>query len=229
MKKIFTLLLISTLFSCSKSDDSKTQPAALAANPEANVAHDISNYGIYKGILVEPSGIAKVNINNDGTISATLILEGAKHTLSTNESVTRDKNINGLTFTKGNMKFDFNCNAHGDQIEVTDLVIPGYEKASMILMKEYSDVQVKCFQGTYTGQSDNGTFNLMTSGELVYGLAYSVPDDSVWYIQGSSKGTSVSGSMENANFSGGIFGNSANGVWQNPLNQTGSWNVNRSL
>lgn len=229
MKKFFTLLLITTLFSCSKSDDSNTQPAALAANPEANVAHDTSNYGIYKGVLVGPSGIAKVNINNDGTVNATLILQGTKHTFSTSESVTRDQNISGLTFTKGTMKFDFNCNAHGDQIEVTDLVIPGYEKASMILMKEYSDVQVKCFQGTYTGESDNGTFNLMTSGDLIYGLAYSVTDDSVWYIQGSSKGTSITGSMENANFSGGIFGNSANGVWQNSLNQTGSWTVNRSL
>ncbi|MBS7785786.1 hypothetical protein KIH23_00625 [Flavobacterium sp. CYK-55] len=229
MKKLFALLFIATLFSCSTSDDSNTESTTFAVNPEANVAHDTSNYGIYKGILVGPSGVAKININNDGTINAKLSINGSEHVFSTQESVIHNQNISGLTFSKGNMKFDFNCNAHGDEIQITDLIIPGYEKASMILMKEYSDVQVKCFQGTYTGQTDNGTFNIMTSGELVYGLAYSVPDDSVWYIQGSSKGTSMTGSMENANFSGGIFGNSANGVWQNFLNQNGSWNVNRTL
>lgn len=229
MKKFFTLLFISILFSCSKSDDSNPQAAVLAANPEAVVAHDLSNYGIYKGVLVGPSGVAKVNINNDGTLSATVVLEGTTHTFTTSESVAQNQNISGLTFTKGNMKFDFNCNAHGDEIEVTDLVIPGYDKVSMILMKEYSDTQVKCFQGTYTGAADQGTFNLMTSGELVYGLAHSTPEDSVWYIQGSSKGTSISGSMENANFSGGIFGNSANGVWQNSSSQSGTWVANRTL
>ncbi|MFN8275328.1 MAG: hypothetical protein U0X58_10680 [Flavobacteriaceae bacterium] len=229
MKKFFTLLFISTLFSCSKSDDSDSQPTVLATSPEAIVAHDLSNYGIYKGVLVGPSGVAKVNINNDGTLSATVILEGTTHSFTTSESVAQNQNISGLTFTKGNMKFDFNCNAHGDEIEITDLVIPGYDRVSMILMKEYSDTQVKCFQGSYNGDSDNGTFNLMTSGESIYGLAYSTPEDSIWYIHGISKGTSISGSMENANFSGGIFGNSANGVWQNSSSQSGTWVANRTL
>ncbi len=229
MKKCCLLIFITALFSCSKSDDSESQPIAFANIPEADVAHDTSNFGIYKGVLVNPPGIVKVNIKNDGTMNAVLFLKGTKHILTASESVDKNQNINNLTFIKGSMKFDFSCNAHGDQIQVTNLVIPDYDKASMILMKEYSDVQVKCFQGTYSGTVENGTFNIMMGGNHVYGLAHSNTDDAVWYIQGNREGISISGTMESGDFSGGIFGEIARGVWQNYKNENGSWTTNRSL
>lgn len=228
MKRLFSLLLIVFLGACSKTDEQPSAPS-LSENPEASVIYDTSNYGIYKGVLVGPSGIARVNINNDGKINAVLTLNGTRYLFTTTESVLLHQAINGLTFTSGNMHFDFNCNAQGDQIEVTDLVIPGYSKVSMILMKEYSDTQVKCYQGTFAGQTDQGVFNLMASGDLIYGLSHSSTDDIIRYIQGTRKGTSITGTLENYIFSGGIFGNSANGAWQDHNHQTGNWTAQRTL
>ena len=231
MKKLFTLLFIGVLLAaCSKDNDaSPTITPLLTALPDAKVEYDNSNFGIYKGVFVGSSGIVKINIKNDGNLSATITIEGNRFNFTANEPVFEDQAITGLTFTNGDKSFDFNCAANGDNVVIDAISFAGHDQASINVMKEYSDTLVKCYQGRYTGTVDQGVFNIMVAGAAVYGLALSDPLDSVLYIAGVTKNMTISGTMENGSFSGSIFGENMSGVWQDNSHNSGAWTAKRTL
>lgn len=231
MKKLFTLLFIGTLLiSCSKDEDTNSSTATfpLVTVADAKVAHDNSNYGIYKGVFVGSSGVIKINIKNDGLLNAAMIINGTMYNFTTTESVTENQDIVALTFTSGNKSFDFNCSANGDHILIDAINFPGQVEASINVMKEYSDSLISCYQGKYTG-GDKGEFNLMISGETVHGLALSDLHSTVLYMEGIAKGATISGTMENGTFSGSVFTNNMSGVWQNTSQDSGAWTAKRTL
>lgn len=225
MKKLFFTLILGTLFLSCSSDDSGP---SLSNTPDANATHDSSNYGIYKGVFVGSTGTVLVNINNEGTISADLTIDGNKKTYTTTETVTEGSAITGLTFTNGSSSFDFNVGSSGINPTINNINISGHPNASITLVKEYSDSLVKVYLGSFSGD-DSGTFNLITEGTDIYGLAKSNGDDSSIYLSGGLTGNTVAGIFEGGTFVGTVSNNHISGTWQNTLSESGSWSGNRKL
>lgn len=234
MKKIILLLVFSMAFASCSDDDSNdtTNPpddTTLSTAPEAKAEHDASNYGIYKGIFVGSTGTVYVNINNNNTVSAKMVIDGTAYNFTTSESVTNGQDISGLTFTSGTSSFDFNVLADGENPLIDNLNISGHSNATVQLFKEYSFAHIKCYLGTFNGDSA-GVFNLATTSDG-YALGLALPNDDTFaiYMDGTITGTSIIGTFEGGTFSGTINNNTINGTWQNSVPESGSWTGTRKL
>lgn len=226
MKKLFFFLIIGLLFiSCSSDSSSGTN---LSDTPMAKSEFDNSNFGIYKGVFVGSSGNVLININNEGVLSATLVIDGTTYNYTTTETATLNSAIEGLTFTNGSSSFDFNVNANGDLISITNININGHPNANIYIIKEFSDALVKCYQGNFNGD-DSGVFNLIISEGEIYGLAKSSSSTTSIELQGILSNNSLVGSFENGTYSGTTNGNNISGTWQNADSETGNWSGSRSL
>ncbi len=237
MKKLITLLFaITIMFSCSSDSSSDSNSNVLATTPLAQAEFDSSNLGIYKGVFTGSSGNITVNIMNDGNVNATLVLDGVSSTFTTTEEVSGNGDISSLTFTSGGMSFDIDISNNGETADVSALNIPGHPNAAMIIVKEYSDIIVKCYQGTFTGTS-SGVFNIMTSENNVYGLVYPSGAEDAYYLSGLINETTIlSGVYENGTeggyFVGNLSGNTLNGTWESTEEQdssSGNWSGIRTL
>lgn len=234
MKKIILLLVFSMAFaSCSDDDknDTSTPPddTALSTTPEALALHDASNYGVYKGIFVGSSGTVYVNINNSNSVSAKMVIDGTVYNFTTTESVSNGQDISGLTFTNGTSSFDFNVLADGENPLIDNLNISGHTNAYVQIFKEYSFAHIKCYLGTFSGDSV-GVFNLATTSDG-YALGLALPNDDMFaiYMDGSITGTSITGTFEGGTFSGTLNNNTISGTWQNSTPESGSWIGTRKL
>jgi hypothetical protein len=231
MRKLFILLFIGTfLISCS-SDSSSKGSSNLSNTPTAKAEYDGNNFGIYKGVFTGSSGIITINIKNNGSLNAILVLDGTTYTFTTTETVTENQAINGLTFTSGNMSFDFKVNADGSNELVESLNFPGHPNAEISISKEYSDALVACYQGTYSGTSQ-GVFNFTISDGQVRGLAHSTSEPDTYTLQGDENNNAISGTYSIGAFSGTISGNSVSGNWQNTdpdYTGSGTWTGVRTL
>lgn len=234
MKKIILLLVFSLAFaSCSDDDNNDSTPPSnddtLSTTPEAVALHDASNYGVYKGIFVGSSGTVYVNINNSTTVSAKMVIDGTVYNFTTSETVTNGEDISGLTFTNGTSSFDFNVLADGENPLVDNLNISGHPNATVQLFKEYSFAHIKCYLGTFSGDSV-GVFNLATTSDG-YALGLALPNDDTFaiYMDGSVEGNSIIGTFEGGTFSGTINNNTISGTWQNSVPENGSWTGTRKL
>lgn len=228
MKKIILLLFAGLTLTCCSDDDSSSGGSSLSNSPEANATHDDSNYGVYKGVFAGSTGYAYVNINNSGTVSAKLVIDGVAYNYTTVETVTEGQDIEGLTFTNGSSSFDFNVSSMGTNPYINNISITGHPDASITLFKEYSDAQVKCYLGTFTGD-DTGVFNLaITADGEITGLAKPADGSSI-DLFGSLDGTSIYGTFAGGTFSGTLNGTSLSGQWQNELEESGTWTGVRIL
>ena len=236
MKKLFLLLLVSTfLISCSSDSSSENSGPTLSNTPLAKAEFDNSNLGIYKGVFTGSSGIITVNIKNDGNINAILVLDNVSYTFTTTETVSDTGDISALTFTSGAMSFDLNISNNGETIETTALIFPTHPTATISIVKEYSDMLVKCYQGTFTGTS-SGVLNVITIDNSVYGLAYPNEAEDASYLSGMINGTALTGTYGSdpvqGNFSGAISGNTITGAWESIDTQnpgSGNWTAQRTL
>lgn len=236
MKKLLLLLLVTTfLISCSSDSSSDSSGSTLSNTPLAKAQFDNSNLGIYKGVFTGSSGIITVNIKNDGNVNAILVLDNVSYTFTTTETVSDTGDISALTFTSGTMSFDLSISNNGDIVEISSLNFPNHPTATISIVKEYSDMQVKCYQGTFTGTS-SGVLNVITIDSDVYGLAYPNEAEDASYLSGTINETSMSGTYGSnpiqGNFSGSISGNTITGQWgsidvQNP--GSGNWTAQRTL
>ena len=228
MKKFITLICMGLFFiSCSKDDNSSSSPI-LSNTPMAKAAYDSSNYGIYKGVFVGSTGNVLININNDGTISATVVIDGVTYNFTTIESVSENQYITGLTFTSGTMSFDFNVSADGSNPYVSSIIISGHPNSTIAVVKEDSEHLVKCYQGTYSGDA-TGTLNLCVIENEINGLAK--PNDDIYSIrlEGEVINNQVNGHFEGGTFSGTVNGNNISGTWQNIESENGTWTGTRTL
>ncbi len=232
MKKIIILLVFSMAFaSCSDDSNDTTTPDdnSLSTAPEAKAEFDASNYGVYKGIFVGSTGTVYVNINNNGSVSAKMIIDGTSYNFTTSEAVTNGQVTSGLTFTNGSSSFDFNVLGDGENPLIDNLNISGHANASVQIFKEYSFAHIKCYLGTFSGDS-SGIFNLATTSDgYVLGLAVPNDDTNAIYMDGSIEGTSITGTFEGGSFSGTVSGNTISGTWQNSVPENGSWTGTRKL
>ncbi len=230
MKKfLLSVLTAFVILSCSSDDNSSGSNPNLVSAPEAKIEYNDSNFGMYKGVFVGSSGVIKVNINNDETISAILTIDGTAKTFTTSETVTLDQEISGLTFTNGNDSFDFNVSASGLNPYISDLTVEGHPFSNIEIIKEYSDAQVMCYTGTYNGD-DSGVFNLIKIENSLYGLAKANDAENTLFIEGSiDDNENISGIFEGGVFTGELNGNSMSGQWVNQSQESGNWSGNRKL
>lgn len=232
MKKLILLLIFGFLALSCSDDDSSGAP--LSNTPTAKAEYDNSNYGIYKGIFVGSSGSVLININNDGTVSATIVVDGKTYNFTTTESATENEDISGLTFTSGSLSFDFSVNSDGSDPLVYNIEFNNHPNAEISVIKEDSEHIVKCYQGTFNGDS-SGTFNFAISENELYGLAaqniegYSI----VTELEGTVTDNSIMGYVEEVGtFEGTINGDNVSGTWEsNDLEdpENGNWTGKRKL
>jgi hypothetical protein len=237
MKKLFLLLLVSTfLISCSSDSSSDNSGPNLSNTPLAKAEFDNSNLGIYKGVFTGSSGIITVNIkNNEGNINAILVLDNVTYTFASTESISNTGDISDLTFISGAMSFDLSISNNGENITVSAMNFPNHPTATISIVKEYSNMQVKCYQGTFTGTS-SGVLNVITIDNSVYGLAYPNEAEDASYLSGIINGTALTGTYGSdpvqGNFSGAISGNTITGAWESIDTQnpgSGNWTAQRTL
>lgn len=233
MKKIITLLAaIGLLFlSCSKDDNSSSNnPPNPPETAQAKAEFDNSNFGFYKGVIVGSSGVISINIKNDGTISAKLVLDGTTYDFTTAGSVTQNEAIKGLTFKNGNMSFAFDADANGSNPIISNISIEGHPLSRIEILKEKSYAIIKCYEGTFSG-TDSGVFNAVISNDFLAALAKSV-DGSIISVTGKITNNIIDISASNGSIiKGSVSGDTINGTWQanDDPNDNGTWSGKRTL
>src|SRR5690348_4242 len=86
MKIKLTLIAILAMFVFAGCGDDSSSPykcSSCADEPEANASYDATGQGVYKGVVIGSSGTITFNIANDGTYSATLVIDGTTYELTT--------------------------------------------------------------------------------------------------------------------------------------------------
>lgn len=241
MKNLLLIFLFAlSLLSCSSDNSSNSNNSGLSNAPLAKAEFDSSNLGIYKGVFTGSSGVITVNIKNDGFINAKMIIDGTTYNFTTTETVSDTGNISNLTFTSGAISFDLDISNNGEVIIASQVNFPNHPNATINLVKEYSDSQVRCYEGTFTGTSSgeptSGALNVVVVDTFVTGLAYPNGSDDASFLEGTNQNNSLSGIYGEPNlggtFLGQINGNSVSGTWQstNAANPgSGTWSGQRKL
>ncbi len=231
MKKLLLLLTAGLIFTACSSDSNTPAGPTLADTPSAKIQFNDTNFGIYKGIIVGPSGVITLNIKNDGFLNATVVMDGESYLFTSEGTVTEGQEITDLVFTNGDMSFAVNISPTGTSITETALNFPGFPGADMLMTKEYSDAQVTCYQGTYAGDA-MGDFNFLAIGTNVYGLSLGSDGLNNFYIAGSRSGNSLTGTYDMGIFSGTYNGNNVSGTWEDNTSgssDSGTWTSQRKL
>ena len=226
IKPIITLFILLSLIlnSCTKSDDNQTTPTNLSESPIAKPQFNNSNFGIYKGVFVGSSGIINVNLNNDNTISSTLIINGVTHNFTTNQTIQQGQ-ATLVNFVNGSNSFSFSVGANGSSPTVSNININGHSDAAIIAAKETSTTIVKCYEGTYSG-GETGIFNAITYGNIMLGLIKS-SNNSIYTANGTVNNNQISATgnvSTGATFIGTLNGYNISGTWINSqFNLNGTW------
>lgn len=233
MKKLLLLLIAGTLFTACSSDSNTPTGPTLSDTPLAKIDYNDTNFGIYKGIIVGPTGLITLNIYNDGNLNATVVLDGVSYLFTSESIITEGQDITDLVFTNGDKSFAVSISGDGTSITETAINFPGFPSADMLLTKEYSDAQVTCYQGTYSGDL-TGVFNFLAIGENVYGISLGNDGLNNYFIQGVRTGNSLSGTYEEpmGTFSGSFTGTTVSGNWQDTTpssTDSGTWSSQRTL
>jgi hypothetical protein len=170
MKKLFSLILLCSVFlSCSKSDDPATPSytcSTCKTTPDALVVNNASSKGIYKGVVIGSSGTIVFDIANNGsTITAKMVLDGVTVNLTSAVAWVAGQpyvaNFTG-TLNGSPVTINFAIGLSGGSPTVTAVNIPGHPNASLTVIKETSTSLVECFEGSYsTTLPETGTFNMI--------------------------------------------------------------------
>ncbi|MCJ0742690.1 hypothetical protein [Pedobacter montanisoli] len=175
MKKLFILscacVLLFTL-SCKKKKDNVEEVyvcTSCSQTPEGVAANDNSSKGIYKGVIIGPSGTIKFDIANtsSNSITASMVIDGTKVTLtSTVAWVAGQLYVAPFkgTLNGQEVSVTFSVSASGTGATIVAASIPGHSNAIFSIAKETSTALVRCFEGTYqTSTNKKGTFNIIVS------------------------------------------------------------------
>lgn len=234
MKKLFFCLLASVmLISCSKNKDENETSSSLSNIPTAKAAYNNKNYGIYKGVFVGSTGNVLINVKNDGaTLSATLVIDGKSYTYTSNNSVI-EGTITAITFRYNNDYFNFAVNSDGSNPTITNIHISGHSNATVQVLKEESDAQAYCYEGTFTEQGGNGTLNLVIKKGKVEGLFIPADFQQIPPLKGSIANSTITatigeGPNPDATITGIVSENNIKGSWSSHTG-SGTWEARRTL
>lgn len=241
MKAYIPILFAITLFvSCKKKSEDSVTPqnniptvtpaykcTTCKATPDAKVAYDNSNLGVYKGVLIGSSGTFTIIMQENDT-TASLNFDGKSLVLTKTKFDATGGNIDAI-FKNDSTVLSISVSSNGSVATVT-AAIPGHPNIITSVLKEKSNVLVKAFEGSYAGNNgSSGVFNMVTV------------DSTVYVIWKNSNGTSgkVNGSVDGKKLTGGgadqlnVTGSftdddNANGVWSQPI-ESGTWVGKRTL
>lgn len=220
------------IISCSNNDDSILEGDVLSESPEAIAQFDNSNFGIYKGVFVGSSGTIVVNINNDNSVSANLVIDGTTYLFATNQII-QENLPTIINFTSGNNSFTFSVSLDGSNPQIYNVSIEGHPNATILLVKETSSMLVELFEGTYAGNDNNqelGTFNAVVSENVMIVLAYSSTYGVFYTAAGVINGQTISGlTSTGTSFTGNVNDDDMSGTWNNnQSNENGIWSATRT-
>jgi len=234
MKKLLSYLVACVmLISCSKDEDKKETGSKLSDTPTAKATYDNKNYGIYKGVFVGSTGNILINFKNDGaTLSASLVIGDKSYTYTSNNSTTEGINST-ITFRYNSDYFDFTVNADGSTPTITNIHISGHANAVIQVLKEASNAQAYCFEGTFTEQGGNGTLNLVIKKDKVEGLFIPADFQNIPPLKGSVTNNNITATIGEepnriATITGTVSGNNIKGGWSSNTG-SGSWEAHRTL
>jgi hypothetical protein len=223
LKTILALVVVGALtFSCSKDDSSDTS-SQFTETPTAIKKFDSSNFGTYKGVFVGSTGTIVININEDNTKTAVLIIDGVEYTYTTIGNIINGQATSGLIFKNGDSSFEFNVGASGEEANITNIAIVGHPNAGIEIEKEKSDKIIKC----YAGFSDPNTnvanvFNFYTFDGKLVGIAHNDAGVPLLVI-GTVSNNSFMGVVDTdeATIEGTIVGDNVKGSYTNKAKETG--------
>jgi hypothetical protein len=186
------------MFSCSKDDDDETNPN-VEPTPSAVASYDNSSAGIYKGAFIGSSGTYKISIKNgNDSIFCKLVFDGTTVNLTSTSFANYrvGQAISNALFT-GTLNGQtiylyFSCSETGTN-ESVSITYPGHTIHELVI-KETSDVQVKCYEGTYTdsgeGETESGTWVIICNETYFEGYRYS-SDGGSYYMSGTITGNKL--------------------------------------
>jgi len=217
-------IVVTLAFACKKKEPSFND------TPLANAQYNNSNYGIYKGVIVGSSGTIIIDLNNNQSISATMIIDYVTYRFTTSQSVRQGINTT-LNFTSGSNSFRFTVSSNGTNPTISSIYINGHPNAAIIIVKETSNSLVRCYEGSYSGD-DYGIFNAIIYNNSIRAI---IKSNTGYYY--TANGTvlnnqiNLSGNVGyTANFTGLLRNNNFSGTWiSNSNNAHGNWLGNRSL
>ncbi len=181
MKKLFTLLFISTmLFSCSQ-DNEVANPEQEALSFEQKLANgdfDNSNLGIYKGLFTTIDGQerATIFITLNGISDPTVEFrfpDFTKAVVRSSAKTNKGQAVKGMSFNEGDFDFTFKVNADGTNPVIENVTYKG-QKGDAMIAKETSKAPLTPRTGSYTcvtgcenhpdlGKGGTQTFNVMAT------------------------------------------------------------------
>lgn len=230
---LLTLVVFAT--SCKKDTKDPYTCTTCATSAEALAENDNSSKGIYKGFVIGSSGTIKFNILNGGSlITAVMVLDGETFNLQSSISwqagqayfAPFDGVHNGQP-----VSVNFSVGASGSTPTVTSVNIPGHPNAIIEVVKETSDNQITCYEGSFSGD-ETGVLNVILSEQLGYwtGVAHNNVSGTNTPFNGTISGTNIScscqsGTSVNATLSGDEI---TNGTW-NDGSGTGTWSAVKTL
>lgn len=157
MKKLFTLLFISTiLFSCSQDNEiaDKNELGTLSFQEKlANGEFDTSNIGTYKGLFSTPNSEFRATVfltlnGKSAPVVEFLFPEGDLKIVRSSQKTSKGQNINKMYFDEGNFTFDFTVGADGSNPVMDNVTYQGL-KGDVIIVKETSKAPVQTKTGFY--------------------------------------------------------------------------------
>jgi hypothetical protein len=236
---IFSVLLVLTLFSSCKKDNSYNNQ--FSDIPEANAKFDnIPDSGLFRGVMIGSSGTIIIDGNNFGKgITATATIDGERFFF---DRVATPIGQDGVFLKASNGSTLHIALNNQDVYEVVEANIIGHPNAKFIIEKETSQARVRCYEGTYSG-GDNGVINGLVYKEFdsntvsLEAIFRSNADPTFIHSAGGNANTDdivVAGNASTGStFSGKVFGsnqNEINGTWTNSrFNINGKFNCKRTL
>jgi hypothetical protein len=160
MKKLFTLLFMSTLFiSCSQDNEvvDAEQDALTFEEKLAKGDFDNSNLGIYKGLFTTLDGQERatvfVTLNGISEPSVEFSFPDAtKAVVRSNQSSMKGQAVKGMSFDEADFNFTFNVNADGTNPVMENVTYKG-QKGDVVMLKETTKAAITTKTGTYTCES----------------------------------------------------------------------------
>lgn len=144
------------------------------AEPEANVANDGADEGIYKGTLAGSTGSFKVNLNNDGdgVYKVWIEFDGSTYEWDLTTS-------SPYSYSSGGNSFSITLDGSGNITDVSLTIGSHPDPIAVAGTKETSAAVVKVFKGTAVkaGSSTVTTWNMSKIGDDVWGAYSNTFDD----------------------------------------------------
>jgi hypothetical protein len=191
MKKIFTLLFISTLlFSCSEEENKPTQEidsVDLMARVKAG-EFDNSKYGIYKGSFATDDGSYRgvFQVEMDGKAEpkvAIFLPDGSKSQALALTDFNKGRTTETIKFANQDFQFDLTTDEFGNDPVASKVVYKGKEGSAMIA-KETSKQAVKQKSGFFVC-----TINCASHPELGEGNSQTFNTQIINYTTGDATGS----------------------------------------